>query len=99
MLARAISEAAALITARGVIEESAPQIVRLVASLASRFGVVISEEVAAKAVPVLGAASGAAINVAFMRHFQDMATGHFIVKRLESRFGTDAVQRAYRSLP
>jgi len=98
LLAKTISEAAAFIAEKGVVEESAPAIVRLLASLSSRFSLLISEEVAAKAVPVIGAASGAAINVMFMRHFQDMALGHFIVKRLEAKHGSDAVQRAYREI-
>jgi hypothetical protein len=98
VFARAISDAATFITEKCVVEEGAPAIVRLVASLSSRFGLVVSEEVAAKAVPVIGAASGAAINVVFMRHFQDMALGHFIVKRLEAKYGTETVQRIYREL-
>lgn len=98
LLAKSLAEAAAFIAEKGVVEESAPAIVRLLASLSSRFGIVISEEVAAKSVPVLGAASGAAINVVFMRHFQDMALGHFIVKRLEAKHGTEVVQRLYSDL-
>jgi hypothetical protein len=69
-----------------------------VTSLSARFGVVVSEQTAAKAIPVVGAAGGAVINVLFMNHFQDMARGHFIVKRLEARHGTDIVQAAYKSL-
>jgi hypothetical protein len=95
LLAKAISEAAAFVAEKGLIEESAPAIVRLLTSLSSRFGLVVSEEVAAKSIPVLGAASGAAINVMFMRHFQDMALGHFTVKRLEAKYGTASVQRIY----
>jgi hypothetical protein len=60
--------------------------------------VVVSEQAAAKAVPVVGAAGGAVINVLFMDHFQDMARGHFIVRRLEARYGSSIVQRAYESL-
>jgi hypothetical protein len=71
---------------------------RLVTSIASRFGVVVSEQVAAKAVPVVGAAGGAVVNVLFMNHFQDMARGHFIVRRLEAKYGSDIVRRAYASL-
>jgi hypothetical protein len=95
LLAKAISEAAAFVAEKGLVEESAPAIVRLLTSLSSRFGLVVSEEVAAKSIPVLGAASGAAINVMFMRHFQDMALGHFTVKRLEAKYGSDEVRRIY----
>ena len=97
-LAKAISEAASYIAERGIIEESAPAIVRLLASIASRFGVVVSEQVAAKSVPVVGAAAGSSINVLFIDHFQDMARGHFIVKRLEARHGSEMVRNAYDTL-
>jgi len=57
--------------------------VRLVTRIASRFGVVVSEKAAAEAVPILGAAGGATINLLFINHFQSMARGHFIVRSLE----------------
>jgi hypothetical protein len=73
-------------------------IVRLINEIASRFGVIVSEEVAAKAVPVIGAAAGGLINVLFIAHFQDMARGHFIVKRLEAKYGTICVKDIYDQL-
>lgn len=97
-LARLVSEAAGSLAGRGIALDSAPSAVRLITALAARFGVIISEQVAAKAVPIMGAAAGAAINVVFMDHFQRMAEGHFIVRRLERRHGSSIVQRAYASL-
>lgn len=97
-LSKAISEAATYLAERGMLEKSAPAIVRLVATIASRFGVVISEQAAAKAVPIIGAASGSVVNVLFMDHFQNMARGHFIVKRLEKKYGTDRVRETYATL-
>lgn len=97
-LGKAVSEAAAYVAERGFMEKSAPAIVRLVASIAARFGVVVSEQLAAKAVPVIGAAGGSIINLLFMDHFQDMARGHFIVKRLETRYGVDLVRNIYSSI-
>ncbi len=97
-LARAVSEAAAYIAEKGLAEEGAPPLVRLIASIASRFSVVVTEEVAAKAVPIVGAAAGGTINYLFMDHFQEMARGHFTVKRLEKKYGTEAVERAYRDI-
>lgn len=98
-MAKAVSEAAAYLAEKTVVEESAPAILRFVTAVASRFGVVVSEQTAAKAVPVVGAAGGAMINVLFMNHFQDMARGHFIVKRLERTYGMDVVRLAYESIP
>lgn len=97
-LAKAVSEAAAYLAERGLAEEGAPPLVRLVAAIASRFSAVVTEEVAAKAVPVIGAAAGGTINYLFMDHFQEMARGHFIVKRLENKYGAELVERAYKEL-
>lgn len=97
-LAKVVSEAVGTLAGRGAAAESAPAAIRLLTTLASRFGVIVSEQVAAKAVPILGAAAGAAINVVFMDHFQKMAQGHFIVRRLERQHGTQTIQRAYDSL-
>jgi hypothetical protein len=94
-MARSVSQAAAYIGEKGLTRESAPPIVRFISAIASRFSSVITEEVAAKAVPVIGALAGAAINVAFMQHFQQMARGHFAVKRLERKYGTAAIEKLY----
>jgi hypothetical protein len=97
-LAKAVTEAAAYLGERGLVEQAAPAVVRLIGAIASRFGVIVSEQLAAKAVPIIGAAGGATVNVLFMNHFQDMARGHFIVKRLEAKYGSENVERVYRTL-
>ena len=63
--------------------------------IAARFGLVVSQKIAAQAVPVLGALSGAAVNTLFMHHFQTLARGHFTVRRLERMYGKGTVRRAY----
>ncbi len=78
-----------------MVEKTAPAVARLVGAIATRFGVVVSEEVAAKAVPVLGAVGGSVVNVIFMDHFQHMARGHFIVRRLEKKYGVEEVKLRY----
>ncbi|MBX3746013.1 MAG: EcsC family protein [Verrucomicrobiae bacterium] len=97
-LGRLVTEAASSLAGRAASLDATPAAVRLVAAVSARFGLVVSEQVAAKAVPVVGAAAGAAINVAFMNHFQLMAEGHFIVRRLERQYGTETVRQAYESL-
>ena len=94
-LARVVSEAAQYIAERGFVQEGAPVIVRFITQVASRFGVAVSEKAVAQAVPILGAAGGAMINFLFIDHFQDMARGHFIVRRLERSFGAEVVRAAY----
>lgn len=64
-------------------------------AIAARFGVVVSDHAAAKMVPIVGAASGALLNLTFMQHFQDVARGHFIVRRLERAHGADVIRELY----
>jgi len=95
VLARAVSEAARYIARRGLAEEGAPVLVRLIAAIASRFGIVVSEKAAAAAVPLVGALGGAAINLLFMEHFQSVARGHFTVRRLERKYGAALIRAEY----
>jgi hypothetical protein len=94
-LARTVSEAAQYIAERGLAEEGAPPLVRLIVTLSSRFGLVVSEKVAAQAIPVIGAAGGALINTLFIDYFQGTARGHFTVRRLERKYGAAEVRRLY----
>ena len=66
--------------------------------IAARFGVIVSEKVAAQAAPMLGAIGGAAVNAAFAEHFQTLARGHFIVRRLERLHGPNLVAFEYQRL-
>jgi hypothetical protein len=97
-LARAVADAAKFIAEKGVVQEGAPVLVRLIAQVAARFGVVVSEKVAAQAVPLLGAAGGGAINLLFMNHFQQVARGHFIVRRLERAYSPEFIRAEYDRL-
>jgi hypothetical protein len=94
-LAKAISDAAGHIVKKGLGQEGAPALVRFITAIAARFGIIVSEKVAAQAVPVIGAAGGALINTIFIGHFQDIARGHFIVRRLERNYGKELVKEAY----
>ena len=95
ILARGLVEIADFGIDKGVVRESAPLLVRFLTQIASRFGVVVSQKVAAQAVAVVGAVGGAAVNLAFIKHFQDVARGHFTVRRLERAYGVDAVRGEY----
>jgi len=54
--------------------------------------------VAAMSVPAIGAVGGALINSIFINHFQDMAQGHFVVRRLERLYDKELVQEEYEGL-
>jgi hypothetical protein len=97
-LARAVSEAAQFITERGIAEKGAPVLVRLIGLIANRFSTAVADKIAAQAVPVIGAAGGAIINTVFIDHFQDVARGHFIVRRLERTYGPDPIRQEYDRL-
>ncbi len=98
LLAKSVSEAARFIAERGVIEQGAPILVRFLTQVAARFGVVVSQKVAAQAFPVVGALGGAAVNYAFIEHFQEVARGHFTVRRLERTYGKELVRQEYTRL-
>jgi hypothetical protein len=95
VLAKSVSQAARFVIERGAVEEGAPVLVRFIAQVASRFGLVVSQKVAAQAVPLLGGFGGAAVNYAFIEHFQDMARAHFTVRRLERVYGAEIVRQEY----
>ena len=97
-LAKAVTDAARYIAQKGVSEKSAPVIVKLIAQISSRFGIQVSEKIAAQSIPVIGAAGGAIVNTLFIDHFQTMARGHFIVLRLEKEYGHEAIRQAYLTL-
>lgn len=98
-LSKAMTEAAQHLAGRGVTGTGVPAMVRFVSQVALRFGVPVSEKIVAQALPVVGAAGGALLNTLFIDHFQDMARGHFIVRRLERVHGREAVRVAYLRIP
>ena len=95
VFAKSVSDAARYAALYGASAESAPIIAALVSKIAARFGVAVSQKAAAQAMPAIGALSGAAINLAFAEHFQTLARGHFIVRRLERAYGAALVQEEY----
>jgi len=75
--------------------QAAAWLAQIIEAVAQRFGVKVTEKIALQAAPVLGAISGATINAMFISHYQDMARGHFIVKRLEAKYGPAVTREAY----
>lgn len=97
-LAKAVNDAARHIAGKGLTGSSAPALVRFITLVAGRFGVQVSEKIAAQSIPLIGAAGGAVINTLFIDHFQTMARGHFIVLRLEAKYGEQQVRELYATL-
>jgi hypothetical protein len=95
LLSRLAANASALLIERSATNLSAPVVGSLVAEIATRFSVVVSERSAASAIPILGAVGGATVNMIFMNHFQRVASGHFAIRRLERRYGPAVVRQLY----
>ncbi|MDZ7624579.1 MAG: EcsC family protein [Ignavibacteriaceae bacterium] len=97
-LAKSIPEVAKYITEKGLTEEGAPILVKFILKIAARFGIQVSEKAAAQAIPLIGAAGGAIINLLFIDHFQNIAWGHFTVRRLERIYGEENIRQEYESI-
>lgn len=97
-LATAVSEATRHLAQKGLAKGASPPLVRLISLISARFGIVVSQKTAAQLIPVIGAAGGALINTIFIAHYQDMARGHFVVRRLEKIHGTEPVRIVYEQL-
>ncbi|EEF24776.1 conserved hypothetical protein [Ricinus communis] len=94
--AKSLSKIAADRTAKSLSANTAGKwVARLIDAIATRFGIVITEKAALQAAPLLGAVTGATVNSVFMDFYQDTARGHFIVLRLERKYGMAAVRSAF----
>ena len=92
---KAVQKAIEKKAAEKTSEKSIPILVQLIQKIAERFGVTVSNKVIAQLVPVLGAIGGAAINTIFIHHYQNIARGHFMIRRLERQYGIDIVKEEY----
>ncbi len=97
-LSAAVSNAMEQLAIHGLNKASSPALLRLVSAIASRFGIVVTQKTMAQALPVVGALGGATINTMFIHHYQEMARGHFTVRRLERKYGVEMIREAYQRL-
>jgi hypothetical protein len=97
-MSKSVTRAQQQTAGRGVVDESTSAIVRLPAQIGSGFGVVVSQKVAAQAVPVFGVIGGAAVDAAFVDHVETLARRHFTVRRLERAYGKGTVRREYDNI-
>jgi len=94
-LAKSTDEAASYVLRRSTSLETGPAVVRLVSAIAARFGLLVSEELAASAIPIIGAATGSSLNIAFVQHFKNIARGHFAVRSLERKYGEARIREEF----
>lgn len=97
-LAHSVTEALEYIGKRGIIEEGAPALIRFIVQVSERFSIQVTEKIAAQAIPAIGAVGGSLINTLFINHFQDMARGHFTVRRLERKYGKEMIEMTYKKI-
>jgi hypothetical protein len=98
LISKYTHDVAALVLERRAIDASAPVVASFIGEIVSRFGLVVSDKVAAGALPVLGALGGATVNMIFMDHFQRIAQGHFALRRLERTYGSANIRKRYDEL-
>ncbi|TAG15325.1 MAG: staphylolytic protease PREPROENZYME LASA [Rhodobacterales bacterium] len=81
------------LTARLTITGAAVQ--NLITTIAPKLALVLGQKLAAQAVPVLGAVTGAALNAAFLSYYREVARIRFALLRLAEVHGTEAVLEAF----
>lgn len=68
----------------------------LIATIAPKLAAVLGQKLAAQAVPVIGAVSGAALNAAFLSYYRDVARVRFELVKLGRIHGAEAVEAEFR---
>ncbi|CAH2774445.1 MAG: STAPHYLOLYTIC protease PREPROENZYME LASA [uncultured Caballeronia sp.] len=97
-LAQSVSKATSELAAKDLSGHGSTALLKFLQTVASRFSVQVSEQVAAKSIPAIGAVLGAMVNTIFIDHFQQTAHGHFTVRRLERQYGQLAVEHASQTI-
>ncbi|MDN5785603.1 EcsC family protein [Pseudorhodobacter sp.] len=72
-----------------------PALQKLLAKIVPKFAAVMSQKLAAQAVPVLGAVTGASLNAAFLTHYRELAHIRFGLLRLSLLHGAEPVRVAF----
>lgn len=68
----------------------------LIAAIAPKLAAVLGQKLAAQAIPVLGAVSGATLNAAYLAFYREVARVRFALVRLAEVHGTEAVEAEFR---
>jgi hypothetical protein len=83
------------ITARLTLTGQAVQ--NLITTIAPKLAAVLGQKLAAQAVPVIGAVSGAALNATFLNYYREIARIRFALLRLAEVHGAELVTEAFRA--
>ena len=72
-----------------------PALHKVIANIAPRLAAALGPKIAAQSIPILGAASGAALNAAYLGYYREMARIRFALMRLAEDQGGEAVITAF----
>ncbi|NLH60690.1 MAG: EcsC family protein [Ignavibacteriales bacterium] len=97
-LAKSLGEAAKRISGKTFAEKGAPALISFITKIANRFGVQVTEKTFTQSIPVFGAITGGAINFIFIHFYQQIAWGHFTVRRLERKYGAEYIKEEYHKI-
>jgi hypothetical protein len=89
-----MSRTAGMVIDRHLLEREAPQMVRLIAFVADRLGVVVTEKELGLLIPIAGALVNSSINLSFQQIGHRTAQDYFRRLILEDRYGEDLVAYA-----
>lgn len=73
-----------------------PTVQNLIAAIAPRLAAVLGQKLAAQAVPVVGAVTGAALNAAFLTYYRELARIRFSLLKLSELHGPEPVLAAFQ---
>jgi hypothetical protein len=72
-----------------------PAMHKLLAKVVPGFAGALSQKLAAQAIPVLGAVTGAALNTTFLTYYRELAHIRFALLRLSLIHGAEPVRKAF----
>lgn len=80
---------------RGLENGTAPALLTFITRISEKFGIRVTNKLFAQMVPVIGTIGGAGINMAFSSFFNQAATFHFGLRRLELDRGYEETRAAF----
>ncbi|MFM2366149.1 MAG: hypothetical protein RIR95_757 [Pseudomonadota bacterium] len=72
-----------------------PALNKLIATIAPKLAAALGQKLAAQAIPVLGAVTGAALNAAYLTYYREMARIRFALMRLTIQHGAERVMAEF----
>ncbi|TGD65122.1 staphylolytic protease PREPROENZYME LASA [Tabrizicola sp. WMC-M-20] len=74
-----------------------PAVHKVIASVAPKLATALGQKLAAQAIPVIGAVTGAALNAAFLTYYSEIARVRFALLRLSQTHGAEQVLADFRT--